>query len=110
MPSWIKTFGVTVVVLTAVLQWIVVVERCWAAAWQWYKFAGNGDGGYITVGLFTQIVFFILSAAIAFAGFVLSRYVGHGAVALASKVGAISLFIGMIVWGAVLMSPLVVFR
>ncbi len=110
MASWIKMFGVAVVMLTAVLQWIVVLERCWAAAWQWYKFAGYGGGGYITVGLSTQIVFFILSATIALAGFVLSRYVEQGTVALASKAGAVSLFVGVIVWSAVLMSPLAVFR
>ena len=110
MASWIKTFGVAVVALAAVLQWIVVLERCWAAAWQWYKFTGYGGGGYITVGPSTQVVFFVLSTVIALAGFILSRYAEHGTAALASKIGAISLLVGMIVWAAVLISPLAVFR
>lgn len=110
MASWIKTLGVAVVVLAAVLQWIVVLERCWAAAWQWYKFTGYGGGGYITVGWPTQIIFFALSTVIASAGFVLSRYAEQGMAAMAPKAGAISLLVGMVVWAAVLISPLTVFR
>lgn len=110
MASWMKTFGVAIVVLVAVLQWIVVLERCWAAAWQWYKFTGYGGGGYITVGWPTQIIFFVLSTLIASAGFVLSRYAEQGTAAVAPKVGAVSLLTGMFVWAAVLISPLAVFR
>src|SRR6266702_1887908 len=31
---------------TAVLQWRIVLERSWAAAWAWYKFVEYGGGGH----------------------------------------------------------------
>lgn len=110
LTNWIRSGAVATLVLIALLQWVVVLERCWAALWQWYKFAGYGDGGYITVGLFTQIAFFVVSIVIASVGFVLSHYAENAFLAVTSKLAAISLLAGILVWAGVLVSPLAVFR
>ena len=54
----------SVAVLAAALALSVpVVERLIAAIWQWYKFAGYSDAGYITLSLKTGLIFSGLLAA-----------------------------------------------
>lgn len=108
--SLAKSLGAIAVVVAAIAQWAVLLDRGWDVAWQWYKFVGYGGGGYSTVGAPTQVVFFVLSTSLAVAGFVLSRHAENRAARLASKGGAISLVVGMIAWSAVLMSPATMFR
>jgi hypothetical protein len=47
----------------AVALSIPVAERLLGAVWQWYKFAGHGDDGHITLSLRTGLVFTALLAA-----------------------------------------------
>jgi hypothetical protein len=60
-----KALGIaSLAVLVAALALAVpVVERIFAAIWQWYKFAGYSDAGYITLSLKTGLLFSGLLAA-----------------------------------------------
>jgi hypothetical protein len=99
---------------TAVLQWSIVLERSWAAAWAWYKFVDYGGGGHIVVGRMPQIMFVIGSIAIASIGHALFK-------AESSKGGSVfwrrlaqfgwsAVSICALVWVALLLSPLVTFQ
>jgi len=53
----------TVMILViALIQLAVLLERICAAIWAWYKFYGYDGNGYITVGATTQLVFYIISS------------------------------------------------
>lgn len=95
-------------------QWAVILERTFAAAWQWYKFQGYGDPGYITVGGVSQLIFYFLSATSAWVGFTAPRMqASKSSLPIIKKIGnvsAVTLIVGMIFWAGMLMSPLVKFR
>ncbi|MGR8980507.1 MAG: hypothetical protein ACU84H_10510 [Gammaproteobacteria bacterium] len=107
--------GTLLVLVVAVAQWVVLLERASAGVWEWYKFYGYVGGGRITVGLSTQVLFYLLSSVVAFVGLLLS-HMSNDDDAISrirkkfSRLGALSLVIGMIFWTLILISPLVVFR
>jgi hypothetical protein len=98
----------------AAIQWLVILERVWACIWEWYKFYGyDGDRG-ITVGVGTQILFYLLSSGFASAGLLMSR-IPPDTLKLKfqrklNRFSAISLLSGMTLWTLILISPLVTFR
>lgn len=115
-----KNFVLRVVVALAVLivalvQWLVIMERVSAAMWDWYKFHGYGGAGVITVGSSSQALFYVLACIGAALGFWAARGIDDStptssAVRRASKAGAIALLAGMGIWSMTLLSPLVTFR
>jgi hypothetical protein len=98
----------------AVLQWAIVLERVWAAAWAWYKFVDYGGGGHIVVGRMPQIVFLIGSIALAGIGHALSKAEsGAGGSVFWRRLAQVAwsaVSICAMVWIALLLSPLVTFQ
>lgn len=108
-----RRFLVVLVDLAAVLQWIVVIERVWAAMWAWYKYAGYGGGGHIVVGATTQTVFVLGAGGLAVLGFFLARTEsarGSTAWRGIARFGWLAITLCTAVWAAFLASPLVVFH
>ncbi len=110
-----KLLASLVILLAAIVQWVVLLERGWAAGWSWYKFHGYGEGGYITVGRKSQTIFYILSCTLALVGLLLPRLFNQSEkmasfLIRVSRFGAVLLIVGVICWTALLLSPLVVFR
>jgi hypothetical protein len=66
-------FAIIVVAIIAVLQWIVVGERALAAAWEVYKYAGEG---YIGVSRGMQTIFFACSSMLIASAYLLQRLTG----------------------------------
>lgn len=102
------------VLIAAIVQWMVLVERTWSLIWEWYKFYGYGDG-QITLGKNTQILFYLLSSLTALVGYMLSRCtdeddpVSHIRRRL-NRISALALVLGMLFWTGILISPLATFR
>ena len=57
------TFGSIATLVVALALSVPLLERLTAAVWQWYKFAGYPDAGYITLSLETGRLFSVLLAA-----------------------------------------------
>ncbi len=97
----------------AVLKWPVVLERAWAAPWQWYKFYGYGGGGHIVVGTTTQTIFLVGSSVVAAAGYLLERVEAHTAGSkicrAIARIAWSSIVVCTFFWVAFLVSPLVTF-
>ena len=106
----IKLAGLTVVAIGVVIQWSMVGERLYAAAWHWYKFKNYGGGGQIIVGRYTQMMFYVLTVAlIGIAGLIFRTDKGSWQARVARyECGA--LLIALVAWSIVLASSLVVFR
>ena len=107
----LRHFLIGVVVIAAVLQWTVVLERSWAAVWAWYKFAGYGGGGHIVVGRPIQLVFLLGSCALACIGYALSRAeltaVGTGVWEKLARLAWSSIAVCTLFWFVLLLTPLV---
>ena len=112
--EYIRRFFIAAIAVAAVLQWTVVLERTWAALWAWYKFWGYGGGGHIAVGVVTQGVFFLGSAALAALGYALCRAESKGGGSRlwhsVSKFGWMSITACTLLWLALLLSPLATFH
>jgi len=102
------------IAVTACLQWSIVLERSWAAAWAWYKFLDYGGGGHIVVGWMAQIVFIIGSIALAGIGHALSKAESSEGGSVfwrrLAQFGWSAISICALVWIALLLSPLVTFQ
>jgi len=107
-----RRFLIALIGTAALLQWAVVLERTWAAAWAWYKFVGYGGGGHIVVGRTTQIVFLLGSGVLAAVGYALSRAEsgGSGLWRGVSRFGWLSITVCTLLWIALLVSRLVTFQ
>jgi hypothetical protein len=108
-----RRFLIALIATAALLQWSVVLERTWAAAWAWYKFDGYGGGGHIVVGRTTQIVFLLGSGVLAAVGYALFRAESTGGSGLwrgVSRFGWLSITLCTLFWIALLVSPLVTFQ
>lgn len=107
-----QLFTTLFIIFVAAIQWFVILERVWASIWEWYKFYGyDGDGG-ITVGVGTQVLFYLLSSGFALAGLLLSSKPNDD-LSFQKKLNrfsAIALLSGMILWTLILISPFVTFR
>jgi hypothetical protein len=115
MKRTLVTQAVALMLLvTAVVQWLVILERTWAAGWEWYKFHGYTAQGAITVGVASQALFYVLTAVAASIGFAvmrLSNQSDHSRfVARIITAGISALVIGAVFWTGMLLSPLVTFR
>jgi hypothetical protein len=99
---------------TAVLQWSIVLERVWAAALAWYKFVDYGGGGQIVVGRMLQIVFLVGSITLAGIGHALSKAESSAGGSVfwrrLAQFGWSAVSICVMVWIALLPSPLVTFQ
>jgi len=109
-----QLLGIPFVLIAAVVQWAVLLERTLAVVWEWYKFHGYG-GSQITVGKNTQVLFYLLSSLTALIGLIFSRQAGDaGASELirrkVSRISVLAIVIGMLFWTVILLSPLVTFR
>jgi hypothetical protein len=62
--------AIVVAAIIAALQWIVVGERAWAAAWASYKYAGKG---HISVTQGIQVCFFACSSILIASAYLLQR-------------------------------------
>lgn len=107
-------FGTLLILIAALAQWSLLLERTWAAIWAWYKFYGYGGGGHITVGKNTQILFYILSIILALVGLMLSHqsnnYIASRVRKKLIRLGSFALVLGTLFWTVILMSPFVMFR
>jgi hypothetical protein len=63
--------------LAALALSVPVIERAVAAAWQWYKFAGYSNAGYITLSLNTGLAFSGILAAVFALAFGINRRAGR---------------------------------
>ena len=68
--AWIAT---SLLALAALIQVSTVTERVGAAMWQWYKFKDYGEGGFITLGRETGVLFVSGSVTLIAGGLWLSR-------------------------------------
>ena len=104
---------VPIVAVASVLQWVVVLERAWAAVWAWYKFAGYGGGGRIDVGATTQALFLGGSATVAFVAYAVWKAeradAPSGPWARLAWLSYASIVVCTLFWVALLASPLVAF-
>ena len=109
-----KIVAIIIVTIATIVQWIILVERSWAAVWGWYKFQGYGGGGQITVGKSSQLLFYLLSITVAAVALILSgREDNNKTARICKKIARIALtglVVGMIYWTIMLASPLVSFR
>ena len=109
----LRHLSIGVVAIAAALQWCVVLDRSWAAAWAWYKFAGYGGGGHIVVGLPVQVVFLLGSCVLACIGYALSRAelaaVGAGVWETFARLAWSSIAVCTLLWFVLLLTPLVMF-
>ncbi|MBJ7575456.1 hypothetical protein [Luteimonas sp. MC1828] len=62
-PNKALSIASVAALVAAVALSVPVAERLIAAIWQWYKFAGYSDAGYITLSLRTGLLFSGLLAA-----------------------------------------------
>ena len=105
-----------IVIIFALLQWLVILERGVAALWAWYQFHGYSGGGAITVGVRSQFTFYILIMVIAALGFWSSHSVSDNNhdrsrfLNRATRVATVAVVAGMILWTGLLLSPLASFR
>ena len=104
--------GVPIVCVGTVVQWIVVLDRIREAVWGWYKFKGYGGGGELTVSAAAQLEFFVASAVLLGAALWMAREARdcRRQVYLLARATMWLLLIAVIVWAAVLGSPLVTWR
>jgi hypothetical protein len=108
--SVVRRFLIVLVVIAAILQWIVVLERVYAAVWAWYKYAGYGGGGHIVVGFPAQAVLFSGAGGLAVLGYFLSNIEGaRGSKAwrVVARFGWLAITVCTALWAALLASPLV---
>ena len=111
--SVLKAIVAPPVIIFALLQWLIIVERGVAALWAWYQFHGYGGGGTITVGVRSQVAFYFLTVVIAALGFWSSSDNNRdrsGFLNRASRVATIAVITGMFLWTGLLLSPVVSFR
>jgi hypothetical protein len=103
-----KKYVICLVLVVGVFEWSIIGERLVAALWAWYKFSvPYGGGGHITVGVNAQVTFYVLSAImLAIAAWAMPPQPRWRTAARFSI-----LFIGggVVVWTAVLLSPLATF-
>ena len=98
--------------VVALLQWSVIVGRFYEGMWGWYKFRNFGGGGELTLSPVAQVQFFLASFAALVAAY---RVTGrtravHPFTWKLARAMMWLLGLGMLVWAAVLASPLVVWR
>jgi hypothetical protein len=65
--------AVAAFVVVAIMS-IPLIERFIAAVWQWYKFAGYSNDGYITLSLNTGLIFSSLVAVAFGCCFLINRF------------------------------------
>jgi hypothetical protein len=109
----LRRFIFLLIAAVAILEWTVVINRVWAAVWAWYKFVGYGGGGHVVVGRNTQMVFYILSTALASLGYLLSKAELGGASKVwkgVAQFGWLAILVCAIFWGVFLLTPLVTFQ
>ena len=108
-----RHFLIGTVAIAAALQWIVVLERTWAAVWAWYKSVGYGGGGHIVVGRRIQVLFLLGSSLLACIGYVLSiaevKAVGVGVWERLARLVWSSIAVCSLYWFVLLLTPLVAF-
>ena len=109
----IKWAGVAIAGMAALLQWYVLMDRFIEAIGGWYKFRSYGGGGELTVSVTAQVQFFTGSLALAVLGLLLTKKDSGKQDQIVSRI-AWSVFAvvvaGMVLWGAVLASPLTTWR
>ncbi|MGZ5051439.1 MAG: hypothetical protein ACXWF8_18730 [Methylobacter sp.] len=114
MRQQLQLLATVLLIIVAVIQWLVISERILASVWECYKFHGYGGSPGITVGVSTQILFYVLSNGFAITGLQLSRkHDGQHNLSAQEKLNrfcAIALFTGMALWSLVFISPLATFR
>jgi hypothetical protein len=114
--SVLKAIVAPTVIIFALLQWLIILERSVAALWAWYQFHGYGGGGTITLGVRSQVTFYFLTVVISALGFWFSWTVSDnnrdrsGFLNRAAGVAAVAMIAGMFLWSGLLLSPLVSFR
>jgi hypothetical protein len=105
---------IAAIAAAALLQWVLVLERSWAAVWAWFKFNGFGGGGHIDVGGATQALFLFGSTCMALAGYALAKAqegeAGSRAWARIARLSWTSIILCTALWVLLLLSPLVEFR
>ncbi len=108
----IQMFATVFIIFVAAIQWLVILERVWALIWEWYKFYGYDNDGGITVGVGTQVLFYLLSSGFALAGLILSSKSSDDPSfqKKLNRFSVIALLSGMILWTLILISPFVTFR
>lgn len=104
-----RKYLICLVLLGSALQWSVIGERLVAALWTWYKFSTPySGGGHITVGGNAQIAFYLLSTGmLAIAVWAKPSQPRWRTMA---RLSMLSIGCGVLVWTAVLLSPLTTFR
>jgi hypothetical protein len=114
MPPILRRALVVLILVFAVLQWKLILERGCAAFWAWYMFYGYGGGGYLDVNGKLQIVFLLGSGLLALFGRALARSEAAFGDSVVWKrlatAGWLLLAGGGLIWLAVVMSPVVEFR
>jgi hypothetical protein len=104
--------AVPITCIGAILQWSVILDRIREGLWGWYKFAGYGGGGELTVSGEAQIEFFVVSGALAAATLWMAEKARgtHPHTRRLARAAMWLLLAGMVVRAAVLWSPLVTWR
>jgi len=113
MDHRIKWTGLIVVGLAGLLQWSVLLDRLAEAIWGWYKFREYGGGGELTVSVTAQVQFFVGSTFLAMLALLLAKKGSDKQRDTLSRIAScvfVAVVAGMVLWGAVLTSPLTTWR
>lgn len=105
----------TFTIVSAIFQWLIIIERSYAAVWAWYKFYGYSPANPISVNEETQILFFVGSIAIALLALTTlrrGRLLEHERISRKFLVfghwAGRAIIFGSIWWAILLASPLVI--
>ena len=96
--------------LAAFVQLSIILERTVAAGWAWYAFSGYGKPSPVTVHFSSQVIFLVVSAFAFLVGLLSYRASGSSLSALVRstfRYSIIAIFLGIIWWSVLLVTPLV---
>lgn len=103
----LKVVALLICAAALVAQWFAVCERITAAVWNWYKFWGYGGSEPLVVGKQAQLMFYVLSAAFAVISLLVWRTSKDSWYATVARWQLQGFVAALVVWTAVLASPLV---
>lgn len=85
------TFTAFLSLLLALLLSLPLVERTYAAIWQWYKFAGYLNDGHITLSFGTGLLFSGFLAAIFILALTVNYFARHQAAVAAKRLSLLAM-------------------
>ena len=103
----LKSAALAVCGIAMAAQWSVVGDRVGAAIWGWYKFRGYGGDTPLVVGREAQLLFYGLSLSFAAIALLVRNTSRKSWYATVANVELGGLTLAVIIWSAVLLSPLV---